>query len=47
MIDTGSAIKTKVLKLLPKLKGFKIVSTLGLVFKMIKSEDKTKYDNFY
>ena len=30
-----------------QLKGFKIVTTLVLVFKKIESEDKTKYDNFY
>ena len=30
-----------------QLKGFTFVTTLVLVFKKIKSEDKTKYDNFY
>ena len=30
-----------------QLEGFKSVTTLGLVFKKIESEDKTKYDNFY
>ena len=30
-----------------KLKGFKFVTTLALVFKKIESEDKTKYDTFY
>ena len=28
-------------------KGFKSVTTLFLVFKKTKSEDKTKYDTFY
>ena len=28
-------------------KGFKVVTTLALVFKKIESKDKTKYDNFY
>ena len=30
-----------------KLKGFKFVATLVLVFKKIESGDKAKYDNFY
>ena len=30
-----------------KLRGFKFVATLVLVFKKIESEDKTKFDNFY
>ena len=30
-----------------KLKGFKFVTTLVLVFKKIESEDRTKCDNFY
>ena len=30
-----------------ELRGFKFVTTLVLNFKNIKSEDKTKYDNFY
>ena len=30
-----------------ELRGFKFVTTLVLNFKKIKSEDKTKYDNFY
>ena len=30
-----------------QLKGFKIVKTLILVFKKMKSEDETKYDKFY
>ena len=33
--------------LFTQLKGFKFVRTLVLVFKKIKSEDKTKFDNFY
>ena len=35
------------MELLTQLKGFKSVPTLALVFKNIKSEDKTKYGNFY
>ena len=30
-----------------QLKGFKFVTTLVLVFKKIKCEDKAKYDTFY
>ena len=44
--DTESAIKNKLKKLLSKLRGFKFVTTLGLVFKKIEIKDKTKYDNF-
>ena len=44
--DAESAIKDKVIELLTHLKGFKIVATI-LVFKKIKSKDKTKCDNFY
>ena len=29
------------------LRGFKFMTTLILVFKRIKTEDKTKYDTFY
>ena len=45
--DTKSAIKSKLIKLLTQLKGFKFKTTLVLVFKKIESKDKTKYDNFY
>ena len=46
--DTKSAIKSKLIKLLTQLKGFKFKTTLVLVFKKIgENEDKTKYDNFY
>ena len=45
--DTESAIKSKLIGLLTQLRGFKFVTTLVLVFKKIKSKDKTKYDNFY
>ena len=47
--DTESAIKSKLIDLLTKLKGFKFVTTLVLVlvFKKIESEDKAKYDTFY
>ena len=30
-----------------ELKGFNFVATLDLVFKKIKSQDKTKFDNFH
>ena len=43
---TESVIKSKLIDLLTGLKGFKFVTTLALVFKRRKSEDKTKYDNF-
>ena len=46
-LDTESAIKSKLIKLLTQLKGFKFVTALVLVFKKIESEDKTKYDNFF
>ena len=45
--DTEPAIKSKLIGLLTQLRGFKFVTTLVLVFKKIKSKDKTKYDNFY
>ena len=45
--DTESAIRSKLIELLSQLKGFKFVKTLDLVFKKTKSEDNTKYDNFY
>ena len=45
--DTEFAIKIKLKKILSELKGFKFVTTLVLVFKKIKSEDKTKYNTFY
>ena len=40
-------MKSKLTDLLTQLKGFRFVTTLVLVFKKIKNEDKTKYDNFY
>ena len=40
-------IKSKLTELLSQLKGFKVVTTLVLVFKKIESKDKTKYDSFY
>ena len=46
-MDTEFTIKSKLIELLTQLKGFEFVATLVLVFKKIKSEDKTKYDNFY
>ena len=45
--ETESAIKIKLKKILFKLRGFTFVPVLGLVFKKIESEDKTKYDTFY
>ena len=45
--DTESGIKSKLIKLLTQLKGFKFMTTLVLVFKKIESKDKTKYDDFY
>ena len=30
-----------------QLKGFKLVTSLVLIFKKIESKDKTKHDNFY
>ena len=45
--DAESVIKSNLIELLTHLKGFKFVKTLVLVFKKVKSEDKTKYDNFY
>ena len=45
--DTKSVIKNKLQKLWSKLRGFKFVTTLALVFKMKGSQDKTTYDNFY
>ena len=45
--DTQSAIKSKLIALLTELRRFKFVTSLVLVFKKIKSEDKTKYDTFY
>ena len=39
-------LKINLKKLLSQLRGFKFVTTLGLVFKKIESEDKRKYDNF-
>ena len=38
--DTESAIKSKLLELLTKFKGFKFVTTLFLMFKKIENEDK-------
>ena len=41
-MDTESTIKSKLIELLTQLKGFEFVATLVLVFKKIKSKDKTK-----
>ena len=45
--DIESAIKNKLKKSLPKLRGFKFVTTLVSVLKKIESEDKTKYNTLY
>ena len=45
--DIESAIKRKLIELLPQLKSFKFVTSLVLVFKRIESEDKTKHDTFF
>ena len=45
--DTQSAVKSKLIELLPQLRRFTFVTTLALVFKKIESKDKTKYDNIY
>ena len=45
--DTESAIENKLKKVLSKLRGFKLVTTLVLVFKKRESKDKTNFDNFY
>ena len=45
--DNESAIKGKLIELLTQLKGFKFVATLVLVFKKIKSKDKTKFENSF
>ena len=45
--ETESATKSKLIKLLNQLKGFKFLTTLVLVFKKMESKDKTTYGNFY
>ena len=45
--DIESASKSKLIDLLSKLRGFKFVITLVLVYKKLENEAKTKYDNFY
>ena len=45
--DIESASKSKLIDLLSKLRGFKFVTTLVLVYKKIENEAKTKYGNFY
>ena len=45
--DTESAIKSKLIELLTQSKGFKLVTTLALVFKKIEIEDKAKFENFF
>ena len=40
-------LKSRLIELLAPLKGFKLVTTLVLVFKNVESKDKRKYWNFY
>ena len=44
--NTEFAFINRLKQLLIELRGFKFVATLVLVFKKIKSDDKTKYDTF-
>ena len=44
---TESAIKNKLKKILTKLRGFKFITALVLVFKKIETDDKTKYYIFF
>ena len=44
--DTESASKSKLIELLAQISGFKLVTTLVLVFKKIESKHKTNYENF-
>ena len=41
-----SAIRNKLKKLLTELREFEFAGTIVLVFKKIKSDDKTKYNTF-
>ena len=45
--DTESTIKSKLINLLSKSRGFKFATILVSVFKNIETEDKTKYDMFF
>ena len=45
--DIEYATKNKLKKILSELRGFKFLITLGLVFKKIESDDKTKYYSFH
>ena len=45
--DIDSTIKIQLVESLAQFKGFRFVASLVLVFKKIKSKNKTKYDNFY
>ena len=44
--DTESSIKNNLKRLLSKLRGFTFVTTLILLLKNIRSEDKRKYGTF-
>ena len=44
--DTESSIKSKLIEVLTKLKGSKLVTALVLEFKKVESEDKTSFDKF-
>ena len=45
--DTEYAIKSKLIDILPELRGIQFVTASVLVFKKIEREDKTKYELFY
>ena len=45
--DIESTIKSKLMDLLTQLKGFKFMTTIVLVLKKVKKDDKTKYDTSY
>ena len=45
--DSESAIENKPIDIMNELKGFKVVTTIILKFKMIESNDKRKYTIFY
>ena len=44
--DTESSIKSKLIEVLTKLKGSKLVTALVLEFKKVESEDKTSFEKF-
>ena len=44
---TESAFNKNLIELLTQIKSFKFVTTLVLVLKKVKRDDKTKHDSFY